>query len=166
MAVEPREAGKTVRCECGAQLLAPKLSELHRLPLAEQAPEIRPASAWSFAQGALSAGLLAAAALVGLAGYLYWTEPPKPIPFSAEVFSKNAAEQIAETPPAYLFGMWHSRYLPLTLRGFQPIENPAVLQAETKIAQARSYEWWLLIAAAIAAGLGAATYVAARPPRS
>ncbi|QDU86961.1 hypothetical protein Pla175_03150 [Pirellulimonas nuda] len=152
-----------VRCACGAQIQAPKLSQLRELPIAEAAAPAGPPSAWGFAQGALSAGILAAVALVALAGYLYWTEPPKPEPFSAEVFSKNAAEQISQAPPAMLFNIWHGRYLPLAVNGLAPMENPGVERVEQQIAQARSYEMWLLAAAAVAAAVGAAAYFASRP---
>ncbi len=154
-----------MQCACGTTLSVPKLSQLRELSRAEEAPPAPADSGWGFAQGALSAALLAAALLLGVAGYLYWTEPPRPTPFDPAIYNQNATAQIESAPPAVLFSVWHSRYLPLAGVGLSPMDHPEVRLAEQQIAQSRQYELWLLVAAGVTAGLAIAGYVMGRPKK-
>lgn len=75
--VNSTQAGESVRCECGASLTVPSLSELSRLELAPRASARRKKRRrpWSKRQGWILLGAFIVAAAVGLLAFLHLTRP-------------------------------------------------------------------------------------------
>jgi hypothetical protein len=75
--VGPSQAGRTVRCACGATLDVPALRALRRLPVADAAAaEEQPA--WSLRQQLWVVGAMFILTAAILGGILRWKRPPSP----------------------------------------------------------------------------------------
>lgn len=75
--VGPSQAGRELRCECGAALDVPALRAMRRLPVAEAAAaETGPT--WSGRQRLWVVGGLLLAFAAALGGFVRWNRPPPP----------------------------------------------------------------------------------------
>jgi len=106
--IEPRQAGQTASCECGASLAIPKFRDISKLKPVEETQQ--QAARWSPLQGAMFAGgivifILAASA----AGYFFWEasryNPTRPT-LSELADLRPDDEQIATASPTDLRRMW------------------------------------------------------------
>jgi hypothetical protein len=95
--VQARQAGQTVRCECGQELPVPTMRELGSLEQrqSQQAPV---AVAWTTRQALVSLGLLILLIGIGLTGFVYWKMPRfDPVATGHELDNLH---------PHYLFQWW------------------------------------------------------------
>jgi hypothetical protein len=76
-AVNPNQAGRTVRCACGAKLDVPALRAMRRLPVAEHA-DADAQQSWSGRQRLWTVGAVLILSAIGLAVYTRWIAPPPP----------------------------------------------------------------------------------------
>src|SRR5690349_11502497 len=74
MIIEPRQAGETVRCDCGRVSTAPAMGEIRRLHPAAQAVATV-ASKWEGPQRFLVIGLLLIVVAAVAAAVLFWQYP-------------------------------------------------------------------------------------------
>jgi hypothetical protein len=78
IAISPRQAGETVRCDCGQTRIAPNLGEIRRLRPAEksQAPTVsRAGSSWGAPERLLLLGIVLVVIAVASASVLAWQYP-------------------------------------------------------------------------------------------
>lgn len=148
ISVSTRNAGEQVRCACGAEQQAPRLSELRRLPQ-EEAAVAPSAPAWGFGQGVLAASLALCVPLLGIALYLRTTEPEIPERFNPVEYNEDWATALNEADPQKLFIYWGERYLPLSTMGLTEYEFPAYDSAVREREQLRLYQSVLAGAAGV-----------------
>lgn len=100
VAVQSRQAGQRVPCECGQLLDVPTMRDLSRLPQRETVGEPL-ARAWTSRKALLSLGVLIAVIGFSLTGYLYWQMPSiDPVARGREI----------EEMPLYLTWQWWRYY--------------------------------------------------------
>jgi hypothetical protein len=76
-AVNPSQAGRTVRCACGAKLDVPALRAMRRLPVVDHTDADAPQT-WSVRQRLWTIGAVLILSAIGLAVYTRWIAPPPP----------------------------------------------------------------------------------------
>jgi hypothetical protein len=76
-AVNPSQAGRTVRCACGAKVDVPALRSMRRLPIAEQA-DAEQQPAWNLRQRLWTIGAVLILLAIALGVYTQWIAPPPP----------------------------------------------------------------------------------------
>lgn len=109
--------------------------------------------------GVLSAGILAAAMLATVAGWVAATEPSPPPAYNPAARLAQVERGLDDLSPAELWRIYNEIYQPLLRRGFEVEVSPRDAAIEAAIAQARWRRNALLVAAVgvvAAAGLVAA----------
>lgn len=120
--VEPRQAGETLRCPCGAPITAPPMLQLKTLEPApvDRRPEA-PASRWGARQGLLLSGVLVVAVAVGLAVVLYQHRPVHP---ELRYNSAEVRQRVGQLSPLQSWRAWQT----LRQRGLM-VASPQDLEA-------------------------------------
>ena len=163
IALETRQAGKEVVCECGKTLPVPALRKLRELPLAEETEQTTGAT-WSFRHGVLSAGLLLAIGLAAGGAYLWFTEPQPPPDLDISALSDQITEGVEQFTPAQGYEYWANRLANLGQLGFEPVNDKRRQRVLNKIAEQRAMMASLLIASGVVALISLALFAAL--PRS
>ncbi|WP_146445311.1 hypothetical protein [Botrimarina colliarenosi] len=156
--VSASQAGGRVTCECGAEREAPRLRELRQLPTDQ--PEAKATAGWGFRQGVLSAGLVIAGLLAGVAGWFAAIEPAAPEPFDAAARQAAVEQGLDAMPPVGLWQLQKTYYEPLVRNGFEVAQSPQDQAILARIDQCRLYRNSLLAAAGVVAALAVGAFVA------
>ncbi len=144
--VEPRQAGQTVECRCGASLEVPTLREMTVLEPAvpEPATAVK-TTAWGIHQGMALLGAAIAIAALTLAVVLVCNRPPAPPGDPSAEFIRRQTQALT---PLQVWRVWSSlRRVGLDPR--RPRENPVMAEERFR------YRLWLG-AVLVIAGLGCA----------
>lgn len=144
--IEPRQAGESLACECGATVDVPTLRKLRELPLAREASaSLAPsaststgggASTWGLRQGAMATCLIIAALSLAVAGLAWWTQPTLP-EFDPAAYRHVIDQQIDALTPTEAWRVWVENFQPLAARGFVKFEHPATAALRQEIDQRR-----------------------------
>jgi hypothetical protein len=154
--VSTAQAGQTVRCLCGAALQVPTLRGLAQLEPAVAAAgekrQGRAARVWEDRHRAAFLLVLASCACLAVAGYLWLSMPPRPVPPDPRAITKSA-EELTATEAFQVYNEMS-----------QGLTNPAV---DVNERPRRLMAWGIAFAAGVAVVLaGAAGLVLwRRPPR-
>lgn len=134
--VEPGQAGDRVRCECGNDLVVPKLGQLRTLPQVDTAEK---PSAWTARHGLMTLAAIVAAVGLGV-GLYFWIITPAPEDY-------DPAPEIAEVEsfhkglnPLQTWHYWISETVPLAQRGLQKEDTLETLAFQQKVQQGRKYQ--------------------------
>ncbi len=94
MPVNPRQAGESITCTCGASLEVPTLLNLRILQRAElpPQPEIHK-KAWGAGQRLIFLGVIVILFAIAIGGWLFWIRPTDPYAYLSQ-------EQIKQSVPA------------------------------------------------------------------
>jgi len=104
IAVEPRQAGESLRCSCGKVITAPPMLQIKALEPAPELEQPKPAaSSWGVRQGVVLSGVLVVLIAVGLAVVLYLHRPVHP-----ELGHNGAAvrEHVSGLSPVHSWQTW------------------------------------------------------------
>ena len=82
--VDTTKAGRTLKCECDAQLEVPTLGGLKKLEPAAQSKHAPSAATWGPRQRVLLAGILICVTGLGIAGF-FWRDRPLPPPHELRI---------------------------------------------------------------------------------
>ena len=82
--VDTTKAGRTLKCECGAQLEVPTLGGLKKLEPVTQAKRAHSAANWGPRQRVLLVGILICVTGLGIAGF-FWHHRPLPPPHELRI---------------------------------------------------------------------------------
>ena len=146
--VEVGQAGERVACpSCGVQLEVPTLRKLGHLPVAAQTTAQAP-STWGPRQGVVTAGLILAAALAGIALWSRFSEPAVPH-FDPAARLQSVKQAVESITPVQSWHLWIEVYRPMAERGFAIIEDPHKPAIEQYIAKQRFFQKTLLSIAAV-----------------
>jgi hypothetical protein len=149
LVVETGQAGETLRCDCGRQVVVPALRQLRALPPADDVAAIdtKAAAAWSTRHAVVTVLLLAAFASLAVVGVSWWRQPTLPT-FNPAGWTQLMDTKISELTPEAAWQAWVQFYEPLTQNGFSPIEYHGTAAIEQEIGRRR---WVQLIFGSLAA---------------
>jgi hypothetical protein len=100
--VQARQAGQTVRCQCGRAVDAPTMLGLKALEQVELEPETRP---WGTSQRLTVLGILVLSISVVGAAYTLWNRPHSPIESRPP---ERVNEQVQALSAAETIGLWRT----------------------------------------------------------
>lgn len=144
LAVEPGQAGETLRCECGRQVAVPTLRRLRELPRADEArgeasDTAATDSAWGVRQGVITVLVIAAVGSLAAAGVSRWQEPTMPT-FNPAGWTELMDTKISELTPEAAWQAWVQFYEPLTQSGFSEMQYHGTEELERQIAWHRGLQ--------------------------
>lgn len=152
LAVDAGQAGRSVRCECGAALDVPPMRQLVHLPSADAAADQRPL--WTARQGLVFLGLVILVGAATFCGYLAWKYP--------QLDEVQIRREVDDLTLSEAWRNWLAYYGGVFAQS--TVDATAVLE------ERKSINTWLVVGLSVA-GAGAAIVVAglasgrARPPR-
>ena len=138
--VEPKDAGLTVQCSCGAQVKVPNTRSIFALPryTTDSFESAGPAtSGWGLRNQVFSAGLTCL--LFGGMAMSYFLYTREPHPSEA-----MAASKVRNMNYAQIFSMWEKLH-----EGFAPFETQYVADYDLRLGSNKRKTW---ISGAVAAG--------------
>ncbi|MGA2797531.1 MAG: hypothetical protein ABSE63_08145 [Thermoguttaceae bacterium] len=150
IAVQLRQAGETVKCECGNSIDVPTLSNIKKLERFQSPAEPKTVqSYWTFEHGLIFAGGLVILVAIGLGGWLYWSGPADPYAnFTPEQMIQGAATRT----PIQSLRLWQA----LVRGGLEHHKRWAEVIFTDIQAQYQVY-WWIL---GVVVGIGVALVAA------
>ena len=161
LAVEPGQAGETLRCACGSPLAVPALRQLRQLPIAGNQSTGAADSPWGARHGVMTVLVLAAiVALVG-AGMSWWSQPSRP-EFNPSGWARMMDNRFSELSPVDAWKLWVAAYQLLATSGFSQLEYAGADQIEQEITARRRMQMILVAVAAICLIAAIATSIAGR----
>jgi hypothetical protein len=153
-AVETRQAGESIPCDCGTRLEVPTLRKLRELPLAGEV-EAAAGPAWGARQGAMTACLLVVAASLVVAAACRLTEVPLPT-IDPVKYSASVDQLVSNMTPLEAWERWVDTYQPLATTGFEIYRHPASAAIQLNLDWHRWIEWVALGLAAVFGGVAGA----------
>lgn len=162
--VEPRQAGKTLPCECGRSVDVPALRQLKELPEADSELETSGApSNWGARQATLTGGLLLAAGLLLGAFYFWVTQPPTPPPFDPQARESEVAQGLETWTPKQAWDSWSRHYRFAADTGGTEYTSAQLEAIEARIATLGGYQLTLIASAAGVMLASLAIYFSMKP---
>jgi hypothetical protein len=157
IAIEPRQAGETIGCVCGASITAPTMREIRALPPADRMEgENKGSAAWGVPQGLILLGSCILVLVAGWTAFMVLARPRPPVPFVTEL---RVADIEAASP---------GRTLQIFRQHLRPGLDPEKSGADRFYDRERIYFWsWAGITAVvglIGAGLVVGGLRASRNP--
>ncbi len=120
--VDVSQAGLTISCTCGTKVAVPTLRGLRALPQVAADDDNRPkAAAWGPREGMALIGVLIALIGLGMAGWFFFTPPPRP---TKEMIYMNELSDKPEIVYKQFLGMRHT--------GIDTTPEPMVEEYENK----------------------------------
>jgi hypothetical protein len=156
--VEPKDAGLTVTCSCGAQLKVPNtrgMAALPRVSTGDEAVENSSAAGWGLKNQLLTAGLMSSVFGAGLLAFAFLTNPSDP---SREL----ARREFQNIPLAQLESLWQQ----YSTKGLEPLESPQMIAYEQLRDEKNRMRWIGGVVAVAGLGLLAASAAVPRQGRS
>jgi hypothetical protein len=156
--VEPKDAGLTVTCSCGAQLKVPNTRGMAALPRLgageDESVAASSAAGWGLKNQLLTAGLISTLFGVALLAFAILTSPSDP---SQEM----ARQEFENIPLARLESLWQQ----YATKGLEPIESPQMAAYEQERDEKNRMTWIGGVVAIGGLGLLAASAAASNERR-
>ena len=121
--ISNHQAGKTIACSCGKDLVVPTLRNLAELPRVDEADD-KPKSSWGVRQGVFTAALLVALLLGGVAAWFQWQTPAPPEPFDVIARSEFFEENVDKLTAEQAWKLWMIEFKPLEKLGIRQMVTP------------------------------------------
>ncbi len=145
VAASVHQAGSTVQCQCGEQVVVPPLRKLKLLPPAETPTNSR-STQWSSRQSIAVCGSSLTLGLLLWAAYL-WTTEPEPLQFPEQNYAKSVENLVVNGTPLDFWQSWVANRDALMEDGFQEIALPQAVAVDAYISQ-RQFQRNVLLAIA------------------
>jgi hypothetical protein len=145
VAIEPRQAGQSIGCPCGASILAPTMREIRVLEPADRTgAENQGPAPWGLPQGLVLLGSCILVLVAGWTAFMVLARPRPPAPFITEI---RVADIEAASP---------ARTVQIFRQHLQPGLDPDKSSADKFYDRARFHFWsWAAITAIVGlAGVG------------
>ncbi len=150
--ISNHQAGSTLACGCGKELIVPTLRNLADLPRVDEA-DTKPKSSWGIRQGVFTAGLLVALTLGSICGWFQFRMPAPPKPFDLAARSEFFKENVDQLTPVESWTLWMVDLKPLAELGTRKVESPVDMVRKNQIKRFTYYRNVFGIAAAAVLGI-------------